>query len=314
MDRRDFVCKGACLSAGVLISGTSAAQLADKQKVFLNYTQEELNDAYSDPKWAPNMRQLLANQAATGTKVRAQFPPRTINYGPTASESLDVFAPRGASEKLPVMVFIHGGNWRFGNKESVSCLAPPFLKHNAIFIAPEFDSLPSNTLPGMVDQCQRAILWVRKHAHALGADPDRIYVGGHSAGGHIAALMLTTDWTRLGAPLDLLKGGLILSGLCDLEPAMMAAGNSHLKLTEKERIELSPVHKLRSVPCPVIVAWGSGDSPEFKRQSGVMAQKLREAGRLAGTFVLPDVNHFEILDVMSSETSSLAVATLALMR
>jgi arylformamidase len=125
--------------------------------------------------------------------------------------------------------------------------------------------------------------------------------------------MLTTDWSRLGAPADLLKGGLVLSGLCGLELALLASGNKHVQLTAKERIEFSPVHKLGTVNCPVIVAWGSGDSPEFKRQGRLLAQKLRGAGRLAGTYIFPDVNHFEILDVLATEESHIAVATRALM-
>lgn len=313
MQRRAFVRSGACLSAGALLSRTFAAGPAGSGKVYLDYTQQELDDAYSDVRWAPNMRQLLAGQAAAGEKVRAKFPPRTAVYGGKPAEKLDVFVPPGAAGKLPAMLFIHGGNWRFGSKESVSCLAPAFLKHNALFIAPEFDPLPGNTLPGMVDQCRRAIVWVRRNAAQLGVDPERLYVGGHSAGGHVAAMMLTTDWTRFGAPRDLLKGGLVLSGLCDLEPVVLAAGNRHVKLTAAERIELSPVHRLPTVPCPVIVAWGSGDSPEFRRQGALMAQHLRAAGRLAGTYALEGVNHFEILDVMAAEGSPLALGAAALM-
>jgi arylformamidase len=166
----------------------------------------------------------------------------------------------------------------------------------------------------MVEQCRRAIAWTARHAAQFGVDPGRLYVGGHSAGGHLAAMMLTTDWTRFGLPARLLKGGLLLSGLGDLEPVVLAAGNSLLKLTPQERTALSPLHQLRDVTCPVIVAWGTGDSPEFRRQGGVMAATLRAAGRLAGTFVVPDVNHFEILDVLGSGDSHLATATRALMR
>ncbi|MUI15341.1 alpha/beta hydrolase fold domain-containing protein [Massilia dura] len=262
------------------------------------------------------MRQLLDRQAAAGARVRAQYRPKTISYGSGPAETLDVFSPgfsrHRAGVALPAMIFIHGGNWRVGTKESVSFLAPTFLKHGALFIAPEFDPLPGNTLPGMVDQCRRAILWVRNNAAALGADPERLYIAGHSAGGHVAAVLLATDWERLGAPPGLLKGGLVLSGLCDLEPVVLAAGNRHVKLTPAELIELSPVHRLRLVDCPVIVAWGSGDSPEFRRQGELMARHLRSAGRLAGTYVLDDVNHFEILDVLATDGAPLAAGTLAL--
>ncbi len=309
MDRRDFIRAG--MAAAMLPVFTPPA-LADAPKVYLNYTQQELDDAYTDAAWAPNMRQLLANQAAAGSAVRSRLPPTTVAYGPRPAEQLDIFSPPGAGGRRPAMIFIHGGNWRFGSKESVSFLAPAWLKQDAVFIAPEFDSVPATTLPGMADQCRRAILWVHRHARDLGVDPMRIVVGGHSAGGHLAAVMLTTDWAHFGAPLGMLRGGLVLSGLCDLEPVVLAAGNRHLKLTQEERMELSPVHRLHAANCPVLVAWGSNDSPEFRRQSLLMAHHLRAAGRLAGTVMLADVNHFEILDVLAAGDPPLAAPVHAL--
>ncbi|WBS04744.1 alpha/beta hydrolase [Pseudoduganella sp. SL102] len=314
MERRRFLSGSAALAAGPLWLGGPAAGQTAQDKIYLHYTRQELDDAYSDAKWAPNMRQLLAGQAAASARLRARLPPRTTGYGAASREQLDIFAPPGTAAGRAAMIFIHGGNWRFGSKETVSFLAPAFTEHGMVFIAPEFASIPDNTLPGMVDQCRRAIAWTGRHAAQFGIDPARLYVGGHSAGGHLAAMMLTTDWPRFGMPPDLLKGGLVLSGLCDLEPVVLAAGNRHLQLTPQERTEFSPVHKLRDVPCPVIVAWGSGDSPEFRRQGSVMASTLRTAGRLAGTFVLQDVNHFEILDVLAAGDSHLAAAARALMR
>ena len=155
MDRRDFIRAG--MAAAMLPVFTPPA-LADAPKVYLNYTQQELDDAYTDAAWAPNMRQLLANQAAAGSAVRSRLPPTTVAYGPRPAEQLDIFSPPGAGGRRPAMIFIHGGNWRFGSKESVSFLAPAWLKQDAVFIAPEFDSVPATTLPGMADQCRRAIL------------------------------------------------------------------------------------------------------------------------------------------------------------
>lgn len=312
MRRRHFVRLGAGLTAAAYVRIAAGAAAAESEKVFLDYTQDALDDAFTNAKWAPNMQKHLAGQAAAGARVRLQFPPNTLNYGKKPSERLDVFSPATTTSTLPVMVFLHGGNWRVGSKESVSCIAPTFVNNNVLFVAPDYDPAPANTLPGMVDQCRRAILWVHEHAAQFGADPDRIYIGGHSAGGHLAAVMLTTDWARMGTPPDLLKGGVLLSALCDIQPALMAHRNNHIRLTPKETIEYSPVHKLGAVGCPVIVACGNLDSPEFQRQADVMAQKLRAVGRLAGVLTLQNINHFEILDVMGSDQSRLAAATLAL--
>lgn len=314
MKRRTILWCGAALAVGASTFARPAQAPGQERKIYRDYTQRELDDAYSDAKWAPNMQELLARQKAAGIRIRSLHPPRTASYGAGIAEKLDIFVPRSMTTRRQAMIFLHGGNWRFGSQESVSCMAPTFIGHGAIFIAPEFDSIPRNTLAGMVSQCRRAIAWVGAHADELGVDGGRIYVGGHSAGGHLATMMLTTDWRHSGMSADILKGGLVLSGLCDLEPAALAAGNRHLKLSSQERIDLSPVHKLRDVRYPVLVAWGSGDSPEFRRLGSVMADHLRAAGRLAGTYSLDDVNHFEILDVLGSGQSHLAAATLALMR
>ncbi|WP_165390929.1 alpha/beta hydrolase [Pseudoduganella lutea] len=177
MQRRDFMRYASSLPAGLLLSSRPVSADASGKKAYLHYSQQELDDAYSDAKWAPNMRELLGGQAAAGTRVRAAFPPRTASYGTQLSERLDVFSPAGAAPALPAMIFIHGGNWRVGTKESVSYLAPRFVKNDVVFIAPEYDTIPATTLPGMVEQCRRAILWVWRHARELGADPDRIHVG-----------------------------------------------------------------------------------------------------------------------------------------
>lgn len=312
MKRRDFIRNGKNFAVGALLSSVSLKSFSNDGKVYLNYTQQELDSAYTQADWAPNLNQVLAGQASAGDKVRSKYPPKTVAYGEKASEKLDIFSPPGSTTGRPVMIFIHGGAWKAMTKESVSFVAPTFVENGVVFAAPDFDNIPNNTLPGMADQCRRVILWVWKNAKELGVDPNRIYIGGHSSGAHLAAVMLTTDWTRFGAPNDLLKGGLVISGMCDLEPVLKSVRGSYVKLSDKDRIDLSPLFALHSVKCPVIVAWGGNESPEFKRQSTLMAEKLRAVGRLAGTFTLRETNHFEMLGVIGNEQSHLAQATLAL--
>lgn len=310
MNRRGFLRAGATtLAVGAL---PVTAWAADAPTVFLDYTQEQLDAAYTQTVWAPNAKEVIDGYETGSAAVRRAHPPETFSYGDRPSETLDVFAPANA-DRLPVMVFIHGGAWRALSKLSVSAPAMTFVGNGAIYVAIDFDNLPINTLPGMADQCRRALLWVWRNAARFGGDPDRIHVAGHSSGGHLAAVMLTTDWAALGAPPTLLKGGMVLSGMCDLYPVLLSVRSSYVKVSGRERDDLSPIRAMDRVVCPVVVAWGEKESPEFKRQSIQFADALGASGHLAGRFLLEGRNHFEVPNLLNDPNSSLSKAALRLM-
>jgi arylformamidase len=308
MKRRSFF----GLGASALLALPMAALAAGGPKVFMDYTQDELDDAYTQTKWAPNAKEVVDGYETTGAEVRRLLHPLTFSYGAKPSETLDVFAPAGA-RNLPIQVFIHGGAWRALTKESASGPAPTFVGNKSIFIALNFDNIPENTLPGMVDQCRRALVWIARNAAQFGGNPDRLYLSGHSSGGHLATVMLTTEWEKFGLPRTILKGGLVMSGMCDLRPVMMSVRSSYVKITDVERDELSAITRMERVNCPVIVAWGSRESPEFKRQSLLFADGLRKQGRLAGTYYLEGRTHFEVPNALNTAESVLSQATLGLM-
>lgn len=310
IDRRQFVGYG--LSA--LAACASRLALADDadRHVFLDYTQKQLDDAYTQTVWAPNAKQVIDGYASNSADVRRKLPPRTYAYGTKASEQLDVFAPAGA-RGLPVMVFIHGGAWQMLSKDDSSAPAPTFVANGAIYVAINFDNLPGNTLPGMVDQCRRALAWVGANATRFGGDPERIYVSGHSSGGHLTAVMLSTDWQAQGAPANLLKGGVVMSGMGDLAPVVLSTRGAYMKLNAAQVTELSPLQHLDRVTCPVIVAWGSRESPEFKRQNRQLADALTTRARLAGVYLVDGANHFEVVNELNRPDTGLSRATLALM-
>jgi arylformamidase len=283
-------------------------------KVYLDYTQKELDDAYNQRLWAPNAQEVIDGYTTDSAAVRAKYPPRTFRYGPSADETLDWFAPVRAAAGAPIMVFIHGGAWRSLTKEDSEAAAPTFIESGAHYVALNFAVIPKVRLPDMADQCRRALLWVRENARRLGGDPDKLYVSGHSSGGHLAGVMLTTDWAALGAPASLLKGGLCGSGSFDLEPVMLSARGAYVKLSEDEKRALSPIRHVGRISCPVTVAYGTLETPEFQRQSRAFAAALKEGSRFpAELIVLEGVNHFEVAVTMNRPDGVLGRAALKLM-
>ena len=283
-------------------------------KVFLDYDQAALDRAYDQPSWAPNMQEVLARRAATGDAVRARLgAPRRLAYGATPIEQLDVYA--SSRINAPVMVFLHGGAWRGGDARSQAFAAETFVRAGAHFVVPDFATVMDVGLDGMVAQVRRAVAWVASNAASFGGDAGRIYVGGHSSGSHLAANVLITDWASdFGLPAELVKGGLCMSGMYDLAPVRLSARSSYVKFDDRIEHELSPIRHLAHLRCPVVVAYGERDSPEFQRQSREWAEALRGMGRLQALVVGEGLNHFELPEMLASPGSPLERAVLSLLQ
>ncbi|HEX6211722.1 MAG TPA: alpha/beta hydrolase [Methylomirabilota bacterium] len=283
-------------------------------RVFLDYDQASLDRAYDQPSWAPNMQEVLQRRAAASEAVRARLgAPRSFAYGPTVIERLDVYAT--TRSHAPVMVFLHGGAWRGGEARSQAYAAETFVRAGAHWVVPDFATVMDVGLDGMVAQVRRAVAWTADHATAFGGDPARIYVGGHSSGGHLAGTVLVTDWpASFGLPADVVKGGLCVSGMYDLRAVRLSARSSYVKFDDRIEEELSPQRHLDRLTAPVIVAYAERDSPEFQRQSREFAEAVKQAGRLQRLIVAPALNHFEISETLASPDGLLGRAALELMQ
>ena len=279
-------------------------------KVFLDYTQAELDRAYDQRAWAPTREDDLARHAAASAALRQRLSHRAdVAYGSTAEETLDIFP--AATSGAPVMVFVHGGAWRRRMKEEIHFLATPFVEAGAMFVAVGFAVIPTVRLPGMVEQVGRAVAWVARHAANFGGDPDRIHLAGHSSGAHLTAVLLTEDWSRrFDVPNDVIKSGLCASGMYDLGPVLLSARSSYVMLSAEEIEALSPERHVERVRCPVVVAYGEGESPEFQRQARDFAAALKAAGRPVEVLRADGVNHFEMLDLLGTSDGMLARAAI----
>jgi arylformamidase len=256
----------------------------DKRKVFLDYTQAELDRAYDQLVWAPHRDAIQAEIRQDCEAVRKAMPPRTERYGKSEMQVLDVFAPAGASG-APVLVYLHGGAWLRGSRLDVAYPAPALAGRGAALVVPDFDNVATVPLPAMVKQCRAAVEWTVDHAASFGGDPDRIYLAGHSSGAHLASCVLLGDLP--------IKGGLLISGMYDLHAPLLSARSSYVKITPEELDAASAMRHLGRIRCPVAVAWSVGDSPEFRRQGRVMSEALEGMGRLVRRLEVFSANHFE---------------------
>ena len=273
-------------------------------KVFLDYTQEQLDQAYDQLVWAPHRDAIQAEIRKSCEAVRAAHPPRTERYGKSDMQVLDIFAPKGASGSA-VLVYLHGGAWLRGSRLDVAYPAPALMGKGAALVVPDFNNVAEVGLPAMIEQCREAVDWTVKNAASFGGDPAKIYLAGHSSGAHLASCVLLGD--------SAVKGALLISGMYDLHAPMLSARAKYVKITPEELDAASAMRHLGRIRCPVAVAWSVGDSPEFRRQARVFAAALEGMGRLASRTEVFSPNHFEEPRQLADPDSTLSCVLHALM-
>src|SRR3954468_21961739 len=197
----------------------------DSARVFLDYTQAELDQAYDQLVWAPHRDAIQAEIRKDCEAVRQSMPPRTERYGKSEVQLLDIFAPKGAA-KVPVLVYLHGGAWLRGSRLDLVYPAPALVGKGAALVVPEFDNVSVVPLPRMIEQCREAVDWTVRNAASFGGDPDRVYLAGHSSGAHLASCVLLGDLP--------IKGALLISGIYDLHAPMLSARSKYVKITPEE--------------------------------------------------------------------------------
>jgi len=304
--------------AGPLLAQQPPAAAAPRVKgppVWLDMDQAELDAAYDQSRYAPNLPQITKRYATNSEAVRARLGvPRRFSYGTTAIEALDVYTTKRPN--APINVFIHGGAWRVGLAKDSAYSAELFVHAGAHFVVPDFIWVQDagGSLMPMADQVRRAVAWVYRNAQSFGGDPNRIYVSGHSSGGHLAGVVLTTDWKVFKLPADAVKGGLCCSGMFDLKPVRLSARSNYVKFTDETEQALSPQRQLNNLNAPVIIAYGTLETPEFQRQSRDFAAAVKAAGKPVELLVAEGYNHFEIIETLGNPHGLLGRAVLEQMK
>jgi arylformamidase len=284
--------------------------------VWLDMDQQALDDAYDQSVYAPNREQVHARRAANSAVARAVLgEPLRLQYGASEMEGIDVY--RCKQDNAPVNVYIHGGAWRSGRSREFTFLAELFVNAGAHSVIVDFNNIDDvgGNLMAMAKQVRSAVAYVCKNAASFGGDPSRVYVTGHSSGGHLAGCVLTTDWARdFGLPKDVVKGGICASGMYDLKPVRLSKRSKYVKFTDEIEQELSAQRHIDRLNCPIIVAHGTLETPEFQRQARDFAAAVKAAGKPVKFLVGESYNHFEMLETLASPYGLLGRAVLEQMR
>lgn len=270
--------------------------------VFKDYDQVELDAAYDQLQYAPLMGQNIKRQASLSEEVRGRLgEPLRRQYGQTNVEELDIY--RTNRPNAPVFVFIHGGAWLGNSAKNNGFPAELFVSAGIHYVALDFINVKEagGDLGRMADQVRRGVAWVYQNAASFGADRDRLYLGGFSSGGHLCGVSLVTDWQKdFSLPVNCIKGGLCMSGMYDLEPVRLSKRSDYVKFTDEMERAMSSQRHIDRLNTPLIVTYGTNDTPEFQRQARDFAAAVKAAGKPVELIQAANFGHQEMLESLGN--------------
>ncbi|WP_193366803.1 alpha/beta hydrolase [Pelagibius marinus] len=283
--------------------------------VFRDYDQAALDRELNLRARWPDHPQFFERWARDSGAVRDRLTAHLdLAYGEDPAERLDLFPAEGG-RNAPLLAFIHGGYWQALDKGDYSYMAPAFVETGVAFASLNYGLAPDCKIGEMIDQTRRALAWLHRHAGDYGVDPARIVVAGHSAGGHLAAMALSTDWPsfQAGLPAGLLAGGCSISGVYDLEPVRLSYHNKVLHIEAQETLSWSPLHCLPAADRPggappLLLAVGSEETNEFLRQHAEYAAAWQARGLPLGEVDMTGLHHFTAVDALADRRHALYIA------
>ena len=244
---------------------------------------EALEREYNNRAKVPDFPAIAEALGRAAAAFRAAHPDRElgVSYGPSARQALDIFWP-ATGRAAPLAIFLHGGYWQSLDRAWFSHLAAGLTARGVGVAMPSYELCPTVTLAALVEQVRAAGAFLhRRHGR-------RMTAFGHSAGGHLTAMLMATDWTARGLPAGMIAAGLSISGLFDLVPLTETTINDALRLDAAEARRLSPL-LLPSPGLPLHAVVGGAEGAEYERQSRCMAEAW------GGTWeVVPGANHFTV--------------------
>ena len=266
---------------------------------------------YNNRRRVPENPEIVARWLDASARARATLTCELdIAYGAGERHRYDLFQPDNAASDVPVVAYIHGGYWQRGDRKDYSFIANVLVARGARVAIPSYSLCPQATVADIIAEMRTflTVLWARTNRRAV--------VAGHSAGGHLAAAMLATDWTgRDGVPNDLVRAAYAISGVFELEPLIPTSLNEALRLSPQTARDASPLLWPAPRPCHTLVAAvGGAENSEFLRQSGDIATAWSAAGVNAERVVVPGANHFTVVDEIARTDSAMVNRILELAR
>ncbi len=283
--------------------------------IYRQYDQAALDAQYNNRARYPDFSRHFASWGEWSAAARKELPSQLdVSFGPTPIEGLDIFP--AANTAAPIYMFIHGGYWYSLDKSDYSYIAKGMRPHGITTVVNNFGLAPAHDMDTIVAQNRAAMAWLWKNAGSFGGDPNRIYVCGHSAGGHLGTMLLAADWPALDPtlPVNLVKGVCAIGGIFDLEPIRLSFLNQKLRLTPDQVRKYSPLKLEYATPAPLSLIVAVDESEEFHRQSQEMHARWKSMGFPVEFLIPQGLDHFSVVNDLGDPDCSLVQHQLEQMR
>jgi arylformamidase len=274
--------------------------------VYKHYNQEQLNYQYNTRLQVPDYAnyfdrwERISRQTAQNSTILKDIP-----FGAHPEERLDIFPSKIHDSKI--LVFIHGGYWHLLDKAMFHFLAGHFLKYNVTTVLINYPLAPQSSIGEIVTSCRKALRWLHDNIIRFNGDPTELYLLGHSAGGHLASMLLVEEESKF------VRAMISLSGLFLLEPVMLSYLNDSIGMDRENAIKNSPVFLTPANACPLLLVIGTEESDEFKAQSEELYYNWKSKCTYLEFLKVPQKNHYSILDAVIEKNSTLCAAIFRLM-
>lgn len=272
-------------------------------------TQEELDGQYDLTRTVPDLGFYDRFYGEESALVRAELDHRLdVPFGPTLAEHVDIYP---AGDGAPVFIYVHGGYWARRTSREFGFVARGPVSRGVATVVTNYALCPYVTMDEIVRQTRAAVAWVYRNARSFGGDPERIHVAGHSAGGHLTSMLLSTPWEDdYGLPTDIIKSATVISGLFDLAPFPYTGLQPKLQLTWDQVQRNSPILHIPHQAPPLLVAYGEDEPSEMVRQSEDYLAAWKSGGLEGDRLVLSGKNHYDVIDGFLDAKSPLCSAVL----
>jgi len=281
--------------------------------LYKGFREGEIEFQYNPRVSVPEYPQLAKQRSEESRKARAALKSwLNVPYGNSSRQVLDIYP--AAKPNAPVLLYIHGGYWRSGSKDDNCYFAPTFVQRGATVVLTEYDLCPTVTVTDIVRQTRSAIAWVYRNISQYGGDPSKLYISGHSAGGHLVALALAHDWEKEGLPRDIIKGATATSGVYDLDMVMHVSVNDEIRMTPDIARENNPFLRPPLPVCPMIIAVGGAEPKGWQQMSQDFFKLCKEHGVDCDYLEIPGANHYTLSHHLANPQSSLSQAMFNQMR